>query len=105
AYALQENSIAGEMAFAGERVPVRVSTMRQTQVVKGKYQGSREESPRYGNRRFLLFLLLCPVAGPAAAFGDYPACRGPRPFGARRLRRTLAGACRRGLRLHRGCRV
>src|SRR5258708_33478470 len=63
-----------------------------------------EESRRDGDRRFLLFLLLCPVAGPVAAFGHNPACRGYRAFGAGRDRRTRFGARGSRFRLHRGCR-
>ena len=47
------------------------------------------------------FLLLLAVAGPVAAFGHHPAGRGSRAGGAGRVRRTGAGARRRGFHLHR----
>ena len=60
-----------------------------------------EESLRHGDRRFQLFLLLCTVAGPVAAFGHHPARRRPRALRAGGAGRSLAGARRGGLHLHR----
>ena len=60
-----------------------------------------EKSLRHGDRRFQLFLLLCTVAGPVAAFGHHPARRRPRALRARGVGRSLAGARRGGFHLYR----
>ena len=46
--------------------------------------GALSDEAHDGDRRYPLFLLLCAVAGPVAAFGHHPACRGSCVFRAGR---------------------